>query len=101
MTRAYFNGVKNISSNGRTISFVLDDYYETRSQGEVRANVAELITEIETAEEILKYILLEIEKIKTLKRTELTTPTLAIPSEDKNRKKPPIGRQIKTFSIDN
>ena len=50
--------------NGKFISFVLDDTYEARSGPPNKSNTVELITDLEAAEGICKYLLNEIDKIK-------------------------------------
>ena len=79
MNRTYFNGVGNISSNGTVLSFVFDDTYQSAGAGAKKNPVIELITELDTAEGICKYLLAEINKIKALNKPD----TLKV-SEDIN-----------------
>ena len=62
MTRVYFNGIRNIASNGSTISFLLDDTYENKTAGVQKKDVIEVITELDAAEGIFQYLLDEIKK---------------------------------------
>ena len=99
MTRTYFNGVGQIASNGNTISFVLNDTYETKPQGTVKNNVIELITELEAAEGTFEYLLKEIKKIKSIRANDgQVTDAPAIrtqeTSKDKKSNRPPVGRKI-------
>ena len=50
MNRVFFNGVSSISSDGKTISFVFDDTYQTKT-GLKKTEVIELISNIEDAED--------------------------------------------------
>ena len=99
MTRTYFNGVEQISSNGNTISFVLNDTYDTRPHGTVKNNVIELITELEAAEGTFEYLLTEIKKIKSIRANDgqVSDAPSTIPKEtskNKKSKRPPVGRKI-------
>ena len=99
MTRTYFNGVGQISSNGITISFVLNDTYDTKPQGIIKNNVIELITELEAAEGTFEYLLTEIKKIKSSRANDgeaIDAPVTRSKETSKNRKskRPPVGRKI-------
>lgn len=66
MSRVYFNGVSHVSYNGHLLSFSLEDVFQKANSANEKAIVIELISELETAEGICRYILAEIEKIKQL-----------------------------------
>lgn len=74
MSRVYFNGVSQISYNGRMISFVLDDTYKKGMSDPTKNQVIELISELEAAEGVCRYLLNEIEKIKSLTLNEEPSP---------------------------
>ena len=63
MNRVFFNGVSSISSDGKTISFVFDDTYQTKT-GLKKTEVIELISNIDDAEKILTYLISEINNIR-------------------------------------
>jgi hypothetical protein len=69
MSRVYFNGVSQVSFNGHLLSFALDDVFQRPNSANEKAIVIELISELETAEGVCRYILAEIEKIKQLSQT--------------------------------
>lgn len=105
MTRVYFNGIRNIASNGSTISFLLDDTYENKTSGVQKKDVIEVITELDAAEGIFQYLLDEINKIKQF---QITSPNLkdqqailrkpVVNSEINDR--PPVGRKLKINKLD-
>ena len=69
MSRTYINGVGRVSFNGTFLSFVLDDTFQEKSGATNQTAVIELITELETAEGICRYLLEEISKIKKIRNT--------------------------------
>jgi len=69
MSRTYINGVGRVSFNGTFLSFVLDDTFQEKSGATNQTAVIELITELEAAEGICRYLLEEISKIKKIKNT--------------------------------
>lgn len=114
MPRIYFNGIKNISSNGATISFVLDDTYETKSSGVKRDEVIEVITELEAAENIFKYLMDEISEIKSI-QNQSNEPYGALTKAKPNgseqlgksrskkiqkEERPPVGKKLQTLKTD-
>ena len=107
MTRIYFNGIKNISSNGSTISFVLDDTYETKNNGIKKDEVIEVITELEAAENIFRYLLYEITAIKNqqtpkpqlgkIQTKSTKSPDTLEENKQKKETRPPVGKKLNTF----
>ena len=70
MSRVYFNGVSQVSFNGRMLSFVLDDTYKIGKSEPTRAPVVELISELEAVEGVCRYLLVEIERMKNSIQSE-------------------------------
>ena len=66
MARRYFNGVKKLSFNGNQFSFEFEDKYQTGNGELISDGVVTLVTELDRAEDIFKYLLSEIDKIKKL-----------------------------------
>ena len=66
MARRYFNGVKKLSFNGNQFSFEFEDKYQTGNGELISDGVVTLVTELDKAEDIFKYLLSEIDKIKKL-----------------------------------
>ncbi len=97
MVRTYFNGVGQISSNGNTVSFIFNDTYELKSQGPVKKNVIELITELEVAEGAFEYLLSEIKKIKSLRQEKTSQVTIGNDLGRVEDARPPIGSKINMF----
>ena len=96
MSRVYFNGVGGISFNGKFLSFVLDDTYSVKNGGTNKSAVIELITELDAAEGVCKYLLEEISKIKLMEedqKNNLTKKTDKI-GNDTISSRPPVGIKI-------
>ena len=70
MSRTYFNGVNNLSFNGTMLSFVLDDTYQISTGKMEKGKVIELMSEVNSVEGVCKYLLGEIEKIKSMEGAE-------------------------------
>lgn len=80
MGRRYFNGINSVVYNGKFLSFVLDDTYEARKGSPNKSTTVELITDLEAAEGVCKYLLSEIDKIK---QSALKEPPLErLPSKE-------------------
>ena len=96
MSRVYFNGVGRISFNGTFLSFVLDDTYQDQSGTPNKTAVTELITELDAAEGICKYLLEEISKIKEIQKRQKTDPIKLGNTEgsDDLLERPPVGAKI-------
>ena len=85
LSRKYFNGVRNVSFNGSLFSFELEDKFQN-SKGEIGVNsVSNLVTEIDSAEKILQFLLDEISKIRNLQETT--------PNPNPQIKRPPTSEQ--------
>lgn len=66
MARSYFNGVKKLSFDGNKFSFEFEDKFQTGNGELISDGVVNLVTELDKAEDIFKYLLSEIDKIKKL-----------------------------------
>jgi hypothetical protein len=66
MARVYFNGVSRLSFDGTLFSFVLDDTYRLSDGTVHKEKTVELVTDLKAAEGVCKYLLGELEKIKSL-----------------------------------
>ena len=67
MARQYFNGVSKLSFNGNLFSFELEDKYRTGNGEEISEKITTVTSELDNAEQILKFLLSEIEKIKKIR----------------------------------
>ncbi|MDA9960057.1 hypothetical protein N9D19_00795 [Planktomarina temperata] len=96
MSRMYFNGVSRISFNGKFLSLVLDDTYQDKSGIANKTTVIELLTELEAAEAICKYLLDEISTIKEMKKMEEKDSIAedAYKGKDASPTRPPVGSRI-------
>ena len=97
MSRTYINGVGRVSFNGTFLSFVLDDTFQEKSGATNQTAVIELITELEAAEGICRYLLEEISKIKKIRNTSVKNENIdsnitddAIEADER----PPISTKI-------
>ena len=97
MTRVYFNGVGNINSNGKTISFILEDTIIYKNGEKQKKVISELITEVNTAEEIFKFLLEEINKIKSIDNSKISNPEK--PQRNKKNITEKLGRKIAQTNI--
>ena len=102
MSRVYFNGVGRISFNGTFLSFVLDDTDQGEFGAPNKTAVIELITELDAAEGICKYLLDEISKIKEIQRTQENNPVKKQNSTDGDdiMERPPVGAKIPMSKYD-
>ena len=97
MSRTYINGVGRVSFNGTLLSFVLDDTFQEKSGAANKTAVIELITELEAAEGICRYLLEEISKIKKIKNTPVKNDNIDSNIADDSTvsdDRPPIGTKI-------
>jgi hypothetical protein len=97
MSRTYINGVGRVSFNGTFLSFVLDDTFQEKSGATNQTAVIELITELEAAEGICRYLLEEISKIKKIKNTPVKNDNIDSNIADDSTvsdDRPPIGTKI-------
>lgn len=108
MNRTYVNGIRDVQSNGVTISFILEDALQTKSNGLQKSDIIHVITEIDAAEGIFRFLLDEIEKIKGLDNGP-SKPFLDDQSQHShqdnsnkkaNNKKPPLGKKLNVLSSD-
>lgn len=108
MNRTYINGVRNVQSNGVTISFVLEDAQQSKSDGLQKSDIIHVITEIDAAEGIFRFLLDEIEKIKGLDKqisNRFLNDHSQRPQQDNlneytNSKKPPLGKKLNVLKSD-
>ena len=93
-----------MSFNGSLFSFELEDKYQN-SKGEIGVNsVSNLVTEIESAEKILHFLLDEIIKIRNLQETTAnpnlqTEPSLS-PKKSTMAKPGPLGKKLNVISAE-
>ena len=68
MSRVYINGVHDFSYDGKNLSFSLTDTHEVKT-GEVRKTVSfHCVSELNVIEDICKYIIKEINTIKSMSK---------------------------------
>lgn len=77
------------------ISFVLDDTHQAKNGQVAKENVAELITEINSLEGVAKFILGEIENIKSSSEQRAEDVTT-----DNKFAAPKLGRKLDTSSVE-
>ena len=96
MSRIYFNGIGRITFNGTFLSFVLDDTDKGKSGAPHKTAVIELITELDAAEGICKYLLEEISKIKEIQKTQENNSIKVNNAidDDNVMERPPVGAKI-------
>ena len=100
MSRTYFNGVNNLSFNGTMLSFVLDDTYQISSGKMEKGKVIELMSELNSVEGVCKYLLGEIEKIKSMEGEEnYKKQEPEQPTESKHSAKLKLGKKISSSSV--
>ena len=68
MSRVYINGVHDFSYDGKNLSFSLTDTHQVKT-GDVRKTVSfHCVSEIHVIEDICKYIIKEIDNIKSMSK---------------------------------
>jgi hypothetical protein len=72
MARHFFNGISNLSFDGQFFSFSLDDTYQTKQREVKKEIVVNLISDLETVENVCKFI---VEEISTIKKTKNVSET--------------------------
>ena len=99
MSRVYINGIHDFSYDGKNLSFSLTDTNQTKT-GEVRKTVSfQCISEIQVIEDICKYIIKEIDTIKSMsKDTEKETKVDKNIFEDKDTSLN-LGRKIDSVDL--
>lgn len=99
VARHYFNGVKRLSYNGNQFSFQLEDIYTTGNGEIVSEAVISLAEELDNAENILKYLLNEIEKIREVVPSKMTPENKKNHEPDQHHD-PKLGKKIKAVSFE-
>ncbi|MDC3063686.1 hypothetical protein OA253_03630 [Alphaproteobacteria bacterium] len=97
MSRVYINGVHDFSYDGKNLSFTLTDTHEVKT-GEVRKTVSfHCVSELNVIEDICKYIIKEIDTIKSM--SKVIKNETKIDKKVSDNKKVKLGRKIDSVDL--
>ena len=97
MSRVYINGVHDFSYDGKNLSFSLTDTHEVKT-GEVRKTVSfHCVSELNVIEDICKYIIKEIDTIKSMSKDKKKETIIDKKKSDKKKVK--LGRKIDSVDL--
>ena len=97
MSRVYINGVHDFSYDGKNLSFSLTDTHEVKT-GEVRKTVSfHCVSELNVIEDICKYIIKEIDTIKSMSKDK--KKEAIIDKKKSDNKKVKLGRKIDSVDL--
>ena len=97
MSRVYINGVHDFSYDGKNLSFSLTDTHEVKT-GEVRKTVSfHCVSELNVIEDICKYIIKEIDTIKSMSKDKKKEDIIDKKKSDNKNVK--LGRKIDSVDL--